>query len=62
MNRKTGATQWKGFITMTLSTATAHTVRDFKIDVKNESTGTVAVSGTAVTGTSTLFATNKVAL
>jgi len=62
MNRKTGATQWKGFITMTLSTATAHTVRDFKIDVKNESTGTVAVSWTAVTGTSTLFATNKVAL
>ena len=62
LNRKTGATQWKGFITLTLSTSTAHTVRDFKIDVKNESTWTVAVSWTAVTGTSTLFATNKVAL
>lgn len=62
LNRKTGARSWKGFITMTLLTATAHTVRDFKIDVKNESTGTVAVSGTAVTGTSTLFATNRVAV
>lgn len=62
LNRKTGARSWKGFITMTLLTATAHTVRDFKIDVKNESTGTVAVSGTTVTGTGTAFATNKVAI
>lgn len=62
VNRKTGAFSWNGFITMTLGSATAHTVRDFKIDVKNESTGTVAVSATAVTGTTTLFATNKVAV
>lgn len=62
LNRKTGARSWKGFITMTLATATAHTVRDFKIDVKEESTGDVAVSGTAVTGTGTQFATNKVAV
>lgn len=62
LNRKTGQRSWKGFITMTLATATAHTVRNFSMDVKNESTGTVAVSGTAVTGTSTLFATNKVAV
>lgn len=60
--RKTGTRAWLGFITLTLATATAHTVRDFKIDVKNESTGTVAVSGTTVTGTSTQFATNKVAV
>lgn len=62
INRKTDARTWKGFITLTLATATAHTCRDFKIDVKNETTGTVSVSGTAVTGTSTLFATNKVAV
>lgn len=62
LNRKTGARSWKGFITMTLATATAHTVRDFKMDVKNESTGTVAVVGTAVTGVLTQFATNKVAI
>lgn len=62
INRKTGARSWNGFITMTLATATAHTVRDFKMDIKVETTGTVAVSGTAVTGTSTLFATNRVAI
>lgn len=62
INRHTGEKSWKGFITLTLATATAHTVRDFKIDVKEETTGTVAVSGTAVTGTSTAFATNKVAV
>jgi hypothetical protein len=61
-NKKTGAVSWVGFITLTLATATAHTVRDFKIDVKNESVGTVAASGTAVTGVSTLFATNKIAV
>lgn len=62
LNRKTGARSWKGFITITLATATAHTVRDFKIDVKNESTGTVETTGTALTGTGTQFATNKVAV
>lgn len=62
INRQTGSHSWKGFITMTLLTATAHTVRNFTMDVKTESTGTVAVSGTTVTGTSTAFATNKVAI
>jgi len=62
LNRKTGARSWKGFITMTLLTATAHTVRNFTMDVKEESTGTVEVSGTAVTGTGTAFATNRVAV
>lgn len=62
VNKKNGSRSWNGFITMTYLTATAHTARDFKIDVKNETTGTVSVSGTAVTGSSTLFATNKVAI
>lgn len=62
LNRKTGARSWKGFITMTLLTATAHTLRNFTMDVKNEAVGTVAVSGTAVTGTGTQFAANKVAI
>lgn len=61
-NRHTGTHSWKGFITMTLLTATAHTARNFTIDYKKEVTGTVAVSGTTVTGTSTLFATNHVAI
>lgn len=62
VNKKTMARSWNGFITLTLSSATAHTVRDFKMDVKNESVGTVAVSGTALTGTGTQFAVNKVAV
>ena len=62
LNRKTGARSWKGFITMTLLTATAHTCRNFTMDVKEESTGTVQTTGTALTGTGTLFATNKVAV
>jgi len=62
LNRKTGARSWKGFITMTLLTATAHTVRNFTMDVKTESNGTVSVSGTAVTGVGTFFNTNKVAI
>lgn len=62
LNRKTGARSWKGFITMTLLTATAHTVRNFTMDVKEEAVGTVAVSGTAVTGSGTQFAANKVAV
>lgn len=62
LNRKTWTRSWKWFITMTLATATAHTVRNFSIDVKTESTGTVAVSGTGVTWSGTLFNTNKVAI
>lgn len=62
LNRKTWTRSWKWFITMTLATATAHTVRNFSMDVKNESVGTVAVSGTAVTGSGTFFNTNKVAI
>lgn len=62
VNKKTGARSWNGFITMTLASATAHTVRDFKINRVQESTGTVAVSGTAVTGSSTLFQTNRIAV
>lgn len=62
INRKTGSRSWNGYITMTLATATAHTVRDFKIDVKNEITGTVSVSLNTVTGTGTSFQSNRVAV
>jgi hypothetical protein len=61
-NKKTGVVAWNGYITLTMSSATAHTARSFKIDYKRETTGTVQVAGTAVTGTSTLFATNRVAV
>lgn len=62
VNRLTGARTWNGFITLTLASATAHTMRDFKVDVKTEAVGTVAVSGTGVTGSGTQFNTNRVAI
>lgn len=62
INNFTGARQWIGFITMTLASSTAHTLRDFRVDVKTEITGTVSVSGTAVTGSGTQFNTNRVAV
>ena len=40
-----------GAITVTFPTATVHTVRGFRAILENYTTGTVAVSGTAVTGT-----------
>ena len=62
INKKTGASSWNGFITMTYASATAHTARDFKIDRKQYSTGTVQTTGTALTGSGTAFATAKVAI
>lgn len=46
-----------GAVTLTFPTATAHTVRGFRVILENYTTGTVAVSGTGVTGTSTVWAT-----
>lgn len=46
-----------GAVTLTFPTATAHTVRGFRAILTNITTGTVAVSGTAVTGTGTAFLT-----
>lgn len=49
-NKKTMARSWNGFITLTLATATAHTVRSFKIDYKTEATGQASCATTTVTG------------
>jgi len=46
-----------GAITCTFPTATNHTVRGFRVILENYTTGTVAVSGTGVTGTSTVWGT-----
>lgn len=50
----------KGFITLTYPPATAHTIRGLVTDYRKVTTGTVAVSGTAVTGTSTTFSTSRI--
>lgn len=59
-NKLTCQYNYKGFITMTLQTATTHTIRGFRMARYQHTTGTVAVSGTAVTGTSTQFSTERI--
>jgi hypothetical protein len=60
-NRRTSAFTWKGFVTVTFpGTSEAKTIRALRMTYDKESTGTVTVSGTGVTGASTLFATNGV--
>ena len=46
-----------GAVTLTFPTATTHTVRGFRAILENYTTGTVAVSGTGVTGTGTAWLT-----
>jgi len=46
-----------GAVTLTFPTATVHTVRGFRVEIQNYITGTVAVSGTGVTGTGSAWAT-----
>lgn len=53
---------YKGTVTCTPAPSTNHTIRGFVASVYTHSTGTVAVSGTAVTGTSTLFSTDRIAV
>lgn len=53
---------YKGTVTCTPNPSTAHTIRGFSASVYTHTTGTVAVSGTAVTGTSTLFTTDRIAV
>jgi hypothetical protein len=48
---------FRGAITCTFPTATNHTVRGLRAILTNYTTGTVAVSGTGVTGTGTAFTT-----
>lgn len=61
-NKLTCQYNYKGFITMTLQTATAHTIRGFRMSRYLHTTGTVGVSGTAVTGSGTSFSTERIAV
>ena len=53
---------WKGFITFTFNTAATNTNRGFRALYYTHTTGTVGVSGTAVTGTSTAFSTQRISV
>jgi hypothetical protein len=51
-----------GAITLTFPPATVHTIRAFRMDYQKYDTGTAAVNGTAVTGTDTLWTTDRLAV
>ncbi len=50
------AFEWNGFITLTFPTATAHTIRGFRVARELYTTGTASVNGTTVTGVGTAWA------
>jgi len=61
-NRVTSAFTWKGFITMSYpfaGTQGTSTIRAFRMSYETYTTGTVGVSGTAVTGSATTWQTNR---
>lgn len=59
-DRLTGVFNYVGFLTATFpGTSEAKTIRGLRMSYEKYSTGTVAVSGTAVTGTSTTWQTDR---
>lgn len=59
----TSSFNWVGFITMNFVSNTGNkTIRGFRALRTTHTTGTVAVSGTSVTGTSTQFSTERIAV
>lgn len=61
-NRLTGVYAYSGYVTLTPSTATNHTVRGIRVTLDRYTTGTVSVSGTAVTGVGSLWSTSRLAV
>lgn len=61
-NTATQAWSWRGFILLTYPSATNHTIRGLRVVRHNYTTGTVAVSGTAVTGSGTAWSTARFAV
>lgn len=59
-NRTTGVLSWVGYITEAAIVATARTIRGFRMRYAKYTTGTVAVSTTAVTGTDSLWSTSGI--
>ena len=56
-DKNLGTFSWQGYITITFPTATNFTIRGFRMVRYTNSTGTVGVSGTAVTGSGTNWKT-----
>jgi hypothetical protein len=60
-NRLTGAFAYVGFVTLTFPAATNHTIRAMRMSYDLYTAGTVAVSGTAVTGSGSDWVTSRLA-
>lgn len=61
-NKLTSQFNWLGFVTLTYPAATVHTVKGFRVARELYTTGTVAVSGTAVTGTGSAWLTDRMSV
>ncbi len=61
-NKETSIFNWKGFITLTYPTATTHTIKGFRVSRELYTTGTVGVSGTAVTGSGASWLTDRMSI
>ena len=61
-NRSTGVLTSRGFITLTYPPATNHTIRGIAVGYDVYTKGSVAVTGTAVTGTGSTWTTDRLAV
>ena len=61
-NRETSEFNWKGFVTLTYPTATNHTIKGMRMVRELYTTGTVGVSGTAVTGSGSTWTTDRMSV
>ena len=61
-NKTSSTFNWKGFITLTYPTATSHTIRGFRVSRELYTSGTVGVSGTSVTGSSTNWSSDRMSV
>lgn len=60
--KSTSTFNWKGFVTITFPVATAHTIKGFRVSRSLYTSGTTAVSGTAVTGTGSSWASDRISV
>lgn len=60
-NKNLNIFSWKGYITFNTAGATTNTIRGFRMGYYKYNTGTVDVSGTGVTGNSTLWSDSRFA-
>lgn len=61
-NRTTSVFNYLGFITLTYPSATAHTIRGFRVIRELYTGGTVGVTSTTVTGVGTTWATDRMSV